>query len=148
MKFRKLRIWEVGDAYPLAVEFDRTSGYGSNPDAGLFTEMFENLYASGDGVIFGAFLDGALKGVFAGHVSRFPASRLVRAQDIFWYVTPAHRGGTTGVRLLKMFEGWAAEKGAERVLVPAFEGGSDKLPQFLENSGYQKIETFHEKRLK
>lgn len=35
------------------------------------------------------------------------------AQELFWWVDPAHRGGTAGVRMLLTMEQWARDRGCK-----------------------------------
>jgi len=69
------------------------------------------------------------------------------ANEFFWYIDPAHRGGTGALRLLKRFEQWAVERGAvECRLVHLLTGGemesphSIKLATLYRTLGYRPVE--------
>ena len=91
-------------------QFFAESGFDaeSSFDPESFTVTLEHLVSSEDGALFVADAGGQLIGM-AGALA-YPhyfnvASKA--AQELFWWVEPARRGGTAGVRLLQGLEAWA-----------------------------------------
>jgi GNAT superfamily N-acetyltransferase len=68
--------------------------------------------------------DDVLVGVFSGYVSESFFCDTLFASDYVFYVAPAARGRMVGARLLRAFEAWAQERGAERV-IPSVSSGLD-----------------------
>lgn len=68
------------------------------------------------------------------------------AQETFWFVSPEHRGGTTGIRLLNEFETWAAMHGAKRIMVEHLWACMPaKVAKIFERRGYNGVATVHMK---
>ena len=69
------------------------------------------------------------------------------ASEFFWYVKPEHRGG--GIRLLKAFEKWAREQGADRIIMTHL---ADSMPEGLKKLyirlGYEELETNYIKEVR
>lgn len=64
------------------------------------------------------------------------------AQELFWFVDPAHRGGSGSVRLVRAFEEWAQSKGAVEVRMVRLltAGDSERLDAFYTARGYGRLE--------
>ena len=91
-------------------QFFAESGFEAETslDPESFRATLEHLIGNADGALLVADLGGALIGM-AGALA-YPhyfnvASKA--AQELFWWVEPAKRGGTAGVRLLQALEAWA-----------------------------------------
>jgi GNAT superfamily N-acetyltransferase len=81
-----------------------------------------------------------LAGVFVGGLSEFYFGNDVLAYDLLWYVGKEYRGSRTGLRLLKMFESWATDLGADRIQVGISSGLSmDRTGALLERMGFSQI---------
>lgn len=77
---------------------------------------------------------------FAPHVSV--------AAELAWWLEPKYRHGTTGLRLLRMFEGWGIAKGAHLITVSSL-GDSDisRESQLIEAFGYKMTERAYVKEV-
>ena len=64
------------------------------------------------------------------------------ASEIFWWVTPGHRGD--GVRLLRAAESWAKECGATKLQMVA---PNERVGRFYDRMGFKRIETSYQKAL-
>ena len=68
------------------------------------------------------------------------------ATEFFWFVNPESRG--SGLKLLKVFEKWAKEKGCKKVIMVHL---SDSMPEKIRNIylrfGYKVAETHYIKEV-
>jgi RimJ/RimL family protein N-acetyltransferase len=55
-------------------------------------------------------VDGVLRGVLAASVALSPLSPVLVAQEVIWWIAPAHRG-CSAVRMLRAYETWAGAQG-------------------------------------
>jgi len=96
------------------------------PDSGLFTCVFE--------------ADGAIQGVFFGHISSTWFSDDLCGFDDVWYVSPAYRGTIESVRMLRRFEWWCKDSGCKAALVGVSSGVMvDRTSAILERLGYGRL---------
>lgn len=65
----------------------------------------------------------------------------VVAHESFWW---AEKGGGS---LLRAFERWAKENGAQSAVMMHLEDGTDRVQRIYEHMGYKAIERSYEKRL-
>jgi GNAT superfamily N-acetyltransferase len=65
------------------------------------------------GAIFISEKDGEVIGMFAGLVVPHYFGHQLMANDLCFFVSKEHRGGTTAVRLIKAFESWCWSVGAD-----------------------------------
>lgn len=81
-----------------------------------------------------------LAGIFIGGLSEFYFGNDLLASDLLWYVGKEYRGSRTGLRLLKMFQSWASDLGANKVQVGISSGLSmDRTGALLERMGFSQI---------
>jgi GNAT superfamily N-acetyltransferase len=89
--------------------------YSSEKVAALARRLIvgESLLSPPPGGVLVAELEGRIVGMIVGLVIEhfFGSSRF--ATDLTFYVAPEHRGGSTAVRLIRAFEEWARENGAQ-----------------------------------
>lgn len=79
----------------------------------------------------------------------FYNSKVMMAQELFWYVKPAFRGSIESIKLIKEAEKWATDIGAKVcILAHLLSENQDKLHRFYENSGFNHKEAFYYKRIK
>jgi GNAT superfamily N-acetyltransferase len=96
------------------------------------TESGKVCLVSGDPIC------GALCGVIAPHYF----TGVPTAFKTAWYALPGSTGH--GARLLRGFEQWARDQGAERIIV---SGRDNRTCGFLAHLGYQPFETVYDKEL-
>lgn len=66
---------------------------------------------------------------------------VMSCQEVFWWVEPGSRKGTTGVRLLNEVEEWAKSNGAQTFNMMCLEHlNPDKVEKLLTHKGYDKTE--------
>jgi GNAT superfamily N-acetyltransferase len=68
------------------------------------------------------------------------------AQEMFWWVSPEHRGGTAGVRLMQSMERWAASLGCQTMTMVCLpiDGPAESIYQRM---GYRPLERNFVRRL-
>ena len=90
-----------------------------------------------DNELFLALHGGEVIGLlFVGiHPSFFGRAKLAMEQTL--YVAPAFRSTRVAFTLMRLFEAWAEEKGADRIFVSVTSGiNTDSTQKFLERMGY------------
>ena len=104
------------------------------------TNWFYNNVRNPKSFVMCAYDGDVLAGVFVGGLSEFYFGNDVQAYDLLWYVGKEYRGSRTGLRLLKMFESWATDLGADRIQVGISSGLSmDRTGALLERMGFSQI---------
>lgn len=98
------------------------------------------------GVVFVADVGTGLVGMLAMGVGGHAISGQRYADEIAWWVHPAHRGGTIGPRLLAAAEAWARADGCTLVKMIAPHHAPD-VGRYLARRGYAPVETAHVRRL-
>lgn len=79
-------------------------------------------------------------GLIAGGLARHPYNPdLLVASELWWWVTPAHRGTRAGYALLAAFQRWARHAGADLVTM-TLASNSQVRPNALERLGYRETE--------
>lgn len=156
---RKATEGDIADVMRLARSFLATSGYGKlmpSVPADQLLQLCRTVMALG--VIFLAELgeddpawqQGAgphfrIVGMIAVCDLEHPLTGQQYADEIAWFVEPAHRSGSIGPRLLAQVEVWAREKQLHMVKMVA-PAGSD-VGRFYERLGYRAVETAYQKEI-
>ena len=84
--------------------------------------------------------NGERLGLIAGGVAPHPYNPdLLVASELWWWVSPAHRGTTAGYRLLASFHEWARQQGADLATM-TLASNSQVRPGALERLGYRETE--------
>ena len=98
----------------MGLRFFAESGFSAETDidAASLESTMRQPVESADGALLVADADGVLIGM-AGALAyaHYFNARSKAAQELFWWVDPAKRGGTAGVRLLQALEAWAKSVG-------------------------------------
>ena len=89
--------------------------------------------------------EGEVVGGIVGVVQPLLMSNTVVASELAWFVDPNHRG-KGAIKLVKAFEGWAKEKGAEYVTMADIRGIAD-LSKLYERLGYELTEAAYSKKV-
>ena len=77
----------------------------------------------------------------------FNPGKLV-AQELWWYLTPAARGGSTSKLLFQTIENWAKDIGAEAMFMIALaDARVDTMAKVYKRSGYAPVERTYVKGL-
>lgn len=93
--------------------------------------------------LFVAELDGRVVGMIVGVLNApWYAPHITMATELAWWVEPEARGTTVALRLVKMYEGWAAANGAQFTTMSALEMDNENVVGgMLQRIGYAKAET-------
>ena len=116
----------------------------------VFLSTFCELIQSGRGIVLASFdLRGdkrTITGALGGVLAQSPFNETVNAIEMFWYVLPEHRGH--GIKLLRAFEAWAVERGADYVcMIHLQKLQPEALGQLYLRLGYRLIESNYLKAL-
>lgn len=86
-----------------------------------------------------AYRDGQAVGLLMGIEWEHPMFTGKPVSDMVVYVVPEHRGGSIALRMIRMLEAWARERGAEGVLLGQSTGigDTDRVRRFYERLGYR-----------
>jgi len=125
-------------------QFARTEMYRDslyeNPDQ--ITVVMTSLIANEGGTILVLESKDVLIGMMGIICTPHFLSAEMCASEIFWWVTPGHRGD--GVRLLRAAELWAKECGATKLQMVA---PTERVGRFYDRMGFTRIETGYQKAL-
>lgn len=114
-------------------------------DAPAQLEAFGQAMLTSDGqrLLLAAEQDAQVVGMMGLVVYPHPMSGDVIAAELFWWVSPTHRG-SAGARLLRQAETWAKNKGAAVLQMVA---PSDAVASFYERIGFDRVETVYHRAL-
>jgi GNAT superfamily N-acetyltransferase len=86
-------------------------------------------------------LDGEIIGSFYGVITPHYFADALMSNDLWWYVSPDHRGGTYGIKLLKKYISWANIQGVEEIGITVGSGIEiEKTSAMLERVGFEKTQ--------
>ena len=125
-KIRTATPDDVFDILILAKEFSKEapSSHKWNKDK---TEQFLVSSLSNTNMeIFVIDVGGEIEGALVGLLSELYMSHTVQATELAWFVSKDYRGKPASIRLMKAFEKWAKESGANQVGMGDIEGISDR----------------------
>jgi hypothetical protein len=136
---------DVASAVGMVTRFLSSPPYNSliEFDEMALVNSMSALIGGSDSVVFVAELDGRMVGVLGLRTYVHPVSGHTVCGEIFWWVDPAFRG-MTGLRLLKVGEAWATERGARTLFMIAPTDDIEKLYSALK---YKKVEVSYKKEL-
>ena len=99
--------------------------------------LINHLISINNGIIVVAEKDGVIVGMLGGMVTEHFFSRDLYACDFVVYIEPEYRGGSTVIRMIKLFEQRAIELGAKEVsLGISTELQSERTASLYEKLGY------------
>ncbi len=130
---------DMGALLVLAEQMHAESDYRRFPFA---IEKMASLFAAlidGRGCLFVAERDGASVGVIAGYCEENWFTHAKVAGEYGLFVTPAARGGRHGIGLMRAFRTWAAEQGADQVMVGITTGvDTERTAALYERLGFHR----------
>lgn len=102
-------------------------------------EMFTALISTQFGIALVAEQEGVVIGGFIGVVQKHWFGNDTQASDIALFIAPEHRGGRTGLMLIKAYVQAALNKGAKQVLLANSTGvQTDRVAKLFESFGFQR----------
>jgi GNAT superfamily N-acetyltransferase len=101
------------------------------------------------GLLIVAEQDNEIIGMLLGIISSlWFARRTLWASELAWWVEPAARGGTAGIRLVTAFQDWARDQGAKVVAMSSLHLDHDgRVGNVLERMGFSPSEHTYIKRI-
>lgn len=90
--------------------------------------------------------EGERCGFLIGYVSLTPMASVAIARDLGFWIEPHARGGSGAVQMVKDFEAWAYDRGAQFSSLAAMLV-NEKAGRLYERMGYDAIETHYLKAL-
>jgi GNAT superfamily N-acetyltransferase len=132
------RVLELVDHFLAATQYGTLLGL---PHCG--PDLFD--LALTVGVIFLADVDAELIGMLALLALGHPLTGQPYAEELAWWVEPAHRIGLAGPKLLRAGEEWATTRGCFCIKMTAPHGST--VGAFYERRGYEPIESSYAKKL-
>jgi GNAT superfamily N-acetyltransferase len=146
---RPLTLDDLPQLLELAREMHSKGVYAAYPmDEARVAYILSHLILIDDAFTYGYQLDDQLIGAFVGEVVQDLWVDVQIGVDHAFYVRESHRGSRAGVLLLRTFEAWAIEKGAD-VLRPVVYAGVDNptVEGLLTRMGYASAGTVHKKEV-
>lgn len=110
----------------------------TNFDEAKCLQTFHALLEAPVGIVLVAEDHTGLVGMMAGFALENFFGRAINASELVLYVTPALRGSRVALRLVKAFEQWAGEMGAETVEVGvSTEVHVERTVEFYQRLGFE-----------
>ena len=122
----------------MGLEFVRMAGF--EPVEGKVISTIQELIETNSLIVMGDPAVGMVGGIIYPHYFNDE----IIAQELFWWVSPAHRGGG-GTRLLDAFEQWAEDEGADKIMMISLE--KNDVSGIYKKRGYTSLEHTYEKKL-
>lgn len=116
----------------------------TNFDAEYFRGKYAPLLARGDAMCAASFKNEKCVGMIIG--SAHPSmhyDQLIACEE-GWFVDPEYRKTTLGMRLFKIFEKWAHERGCDQILMMHPVGGAtNNLSRMYKKMGFKPLEVLY-----
>jgi GNAT superfamily N-acetyltransferase len=147
---RQLTTDDMPQLLELAREMHKNGVYAAYPiDEDRIAYILTAIIEEPSALTVGYEVDGVLAGAFAGEVIQDLWVDVMVAVDHAFYVREAHRGSRAGIVLLKEYERWAKDMGAD-VLRPVVYAGvdNDAVSSILSRMGYETAGTIHKKEVR
>ena len=121
----------------MGLEFVEMAGF--EPVEDKVKQTIDNLIETESLLVAGEPATGMIGGIIYPHYFNDE----VIAQELFWWVSPLHRG--SGIKLLNAFEEWAEKRGADKVMMISLE--KNDVSRIYTKRGYSALEHTYEKTL-
>ena len=144
MTIREATLEDQAVVLELARAFFRSSSYAEFEGPPAQLEAVFNLVLE-HGVVFLAEVDGDVAGMIALAAIPHLFTGTLYADEVAWFVRPAHRGSSAAARLLDAAEKWCRQRRlfSLRMVQPA---SSPAVARFYQRRGYEALETAWLKR--
>lgn len=109
-------------------------------------DIVERLITTDSAVIL---VSDGVTGLIGGYLTPYWMNMdKVFAQEMFWYVSKEHRGGSLGIRLLNAFQEWAKDGGADYCVMSSTTNlNPSGVGNVLKRSGFVPVDISYWKRL-
>lgn len=137
---------DIFDVLILAKEFSKEAPITHTWDKNKTEEFLNSALLNDNMVLFVLEVDGEIVGSILGFVIEVYMSHKVQATELAWFITKEYRGKPSSIRLVKAFERWAIDKGANQIGMGDIEGISN-LEHLYTRMGYKKAESVYIKEI-
>lgn len=137
---------DVFDILILAKEFSKEAPQSHKWDKEKTEQFILSALQNTNMTIFVIDVDGEIEGALVGLLSELYMSYTVQATELAWFVSKDYRGKPASLKLIKAFEKWAKESGANQIGMGDIEGISS-LEKLYNRLGYERAETVYLKEL-
>ena len=127
----------------LGKEFHAECKYPGVLDEELLTTFIYGHVDSGTGAMWIEYSETCPVGLIFGVLTIDPINGMEMAIEMFWYVRKNRNAH--GKDLLRHFEVWARERGAQRLIVGHKPYAVAPVSQLLNRRGYQQMEVYYHK---
>lgn len=145
MIIRKAKHDDIFDLLVLARGFSKEAPAMHKWDKDKTEHVLKTCIDSDITTILVMELEGEVVGGIVGVIQPLFMSQTIVASELAWFVDPAHRG-KGAIKLVKAFEGWAKENGADYVTMADIRGIAD-LSKLYERMGYELTEAAYSKKV-
>jgi hypothetical protein len=142
---------DIGVLYSMSIDFVKASGYTFPVDKTKVEQLISDIIYSGTEQKICLVLTNIFDvpvGMLAAIIDEPFFSRTKVAQELVWWVDPAHRGSRKSLELVNAYEYWAMTRGAiicQMASIADLEG--EKVGKMLERLGYSRKELSYCKEL-
>lgn len=142
MKYKPFAEDNLGDVLRLALTMQQESDYAEVPfDVEKTAHSVMNMVVrnpNGFGML--AYSGDQPIGMICGGLSPYVFSRGSLVSDYAWYVLPEHRGSSAAIRMLKMLQKWATNKGATELYMGVTTNvTADRTGKILQRMGFKHV---------
>ena len=134
------------DVLLIAREFSKEAPLTHKWDKDKTVEFLESALNSSNMEIFISESNGEVTGAIVGLFTHMFMSHKKVATELAWFVTKEARGKPSSIKLVKVFESWAKEMGADYTIMGDIKGISD-LGSLYERMNYEAAETAYIKEI-
>lgn len=141
---REATAADVPAIVAMGLRFLASAPYGGKltPDPVVMAAFTTRLIDAPEAAWFVVERDGALIGMLALFLYAHPFSGQRVANELCWWMEPAHRGARVALRLLAQGEAWARAHGAELLQMIA---PTDHVAHFYERTGFERTEVHYQR---
>jgi RimJ/RimL family protein N-acetyltransferase len=145
-KIRTATPDDVFDILILAKEFSREAPKSHKWNKDKTEQFLLSAFQNTNMEIFVIEVGGEIEGALVGLLCELYMSHTVQATELAWFVSKDYRGKPASLRLIKAFEKWAKESGANQIGRGDIQGISS-LEKLYNRLGYERAETVYLKEL-
>ena len=145
-RIRKATEEDVFDILILAKEFSREAPKTHKWNKDKTEQFLFSALHNTNMEIFVIDVGGEIEGALVGLLSELYMSHTLQATELAWFVSKEYRGKPASIRLVKAFEKWSKENGANQTGMGDIEGISS-LEKLYNRLGYKRAETVYLKEL-
>lgn len=145
-KIREATEDDIFDILVLAKEFSKEAPSTHKWDKDKTEAFLNSAILAPNMCIFVIDHGGEIEGAIVGIVAEVFISHRVMATELAWFVSEEYRGKTSSIRLVKRYEDWAKEMGANSVGMSDISQVSD-LEKLYNRLGYQRSESVYLKEI-